>query len=708
MSDRPNPIKVVRGYLARGWNPIPVPYKDKNPKRRKWQKLIITPENVAQYFNGSRQNISVQLGRKSKGLTDVDLDCDEAIKLAPHFLPPTGSVFGRVSKPQSHHLYYLSDVPPECANIKYKDENGRCIVELRLGGGSKGAQSVFPGSTHESGEPIEWVNDGEPKQVGFAPLNRVVRSLAFAALLLRHWLTEPGSRHDLALAVGGFLARTGHKPDDISRLVAIVAKEAGDREFEDRKRAAADLATAFASGNQRVWGRPKLVDLLGNDVVKALQKFVGKSVAVDAAVSLEDFHAYMVQHNYIYMPTREPWPAVSVNARLGCVPLVDLQDQPVLDEDGNQQEMAASAWLDRNQSVEQMTWCPGLPTLIKGKLVSDGGWIDQQGVTVLNLYRPPIIIQGDPTKAGPWRDHLHKVFNEADVDHTVKWFAQRVQQPQVKINHALVWGGAPGIGKDLGIEPLKHAVGPWNFGEVSPQQTIGRFNGFLKSVVLRISEARDLGEFNRYQFYEHMKTYTAAPPDTLRVDEKNLREHAIFNCVGVIITTNYKANGIYLPANDRRHYVMWSNCSEEDFDDGYWNTLWGWYNAGGFEHVAAYLRTLDISSFDPKAPPPKTRAFYEIVDANRAPEDADLANALDKLGKNGDQGNLIWPDVVTLNEIRNQTTGDPEFREWLDDRKNRRSIPHRFETAGYVPVLNPARRQLVGLQSGVGPDGKTD
>jgi hypothetical protein len=28
--------------------------------------------------------------------------------------------------------------------------------------------------------------------------------------------------------------------------------------------------------------------------------------------------------------------------------------------------------------------------------------------------------------------------------------------------------------------------------------------------------------------------------------------------------------------------------------------------------------------------------------------------------------------------------------EWLDDRKNRRSIPHRLEQCGYVPVRNDA------------------
>jgi hypothetical protein len=30
------------------------------------------------------------------------------------------------------------------------------------------------------------------------------------------------------------------------------------------------------------------------------------------------------------------------------------------------------------------------------------------------------------------------------------------------------------------------------------------------------------------------------------------------------------------------------------------------------------------------------------------------------------------------------------FGEWLDDRRNRRAIPHRFEQCGYIPVRNDA------------------
>ena len=299
-------------------------------------------------------------------------------------------------------------------------------------------------------------------------------------------------------------------------------------------------------------------------------------------------------------------------------------------------------------------------------------------ISCFNLYRPAKTERGNANEAEPWLAHVRKIFGD-DAGHIVTWLAHRVQHPEEKINHALVFGGHQGIGKDTLLEPVKYAVGPWNFHEVSPQHMLGRFNSFLRSVILRVNEARDLGDVSRFAFYDHMKNFTAAPPDVLRVDEKNLREHSILNCCGVVITTNHKADGIYLPADDRRHFVAWSDLTKEDFADDYWNALWGWYvRGGGDRHVASYLAELDISEFDPKAPPPKTPAFWDIVDANRVPEDAELADVLDRLGN---------PEATTLIRLSNEATGG--FEAWIKDRKNRRVIPHRLETCGYSPVRNP-------------------
>ena len=394
-------------------------------------------------------------------------------------------------------------------------------------------------------------------------------------------------------------------------------------------------------------------------------------------VSLDDFRAFMEMHAYIFTPSGAMWPAASVNSRIPPIPLFKKDGEPLLDEDGNQKKTSATAWLDKHRPVETMTWAPGEPMLISDRLISDGGWISRKGVTCFNLYRPPLIIACNGAEARRWLDHADKVF-PGDAEHIVKWLAHRVQHPEQKINHALILGGNQGVGKDTLLEPVKRAIGPWNFLEVSPQQTLEPYNGFLKSVILRVNEARDLGDVDRFKFYDHMKAYTAAPPDVLRVNEKYLKAHYVFNCTGVIITSNHKADGIFLPADDRRHFVAWSDLTKEDFHESYWNVLWGWFEHGGFASIAAYLAELDISGFDPKAPPPKTPAFWDIVDAGRSPEDAELADILDDL-KN--------PGATTLIKITAAAAGK-EIEGWLKDRKNRRLIPHRLEKCGYVPLRN--------------------
>jgi hypothetical protein len=398
----------------------------------------------------------------------------------------------------------------------------------------------------------------------------------------------------------------------------------------------------------------------------------------DGPLSLDHFHAYMPMHQYIFATSREMWPASSVNARL---PSVEIGTDP---QTGKPKTINASTWLDQNRPVEQMTWAPGKPMLITNRLISEGGWVEHAGCTVFNLYRAPTIEPGDPNRIQPWIEHLDRIYPD-DAEHIIRWLAHRVQRPGDKINHALMLGGAQGIGKDTLLEPVRYAIGPWNFCEVSPSHMLGRFNGFVKSVILRVSEARDLGDVNRYAFYEHMKVYTVAPPDVLRCDEKNLREYSVPNVCGVIITTNHKTDGIYLPADDRRHFVAWCDLTKEDFPQDYWNWLYGWYSREGYRNVAAYLAQVDLSDFDPKAPPPHTAAFHTIVDANRAPEDADIADTLDELSSL--QGGPV--DAITLQELAAHTS-NAAFAEWLKDRKNWKAISHRLEDAGFVPARNDA------------------
>ena len=110
-------LDAAHAYLDRyGWHSIPVPHRKKRPILEGWQNLRLSEEDLPSYFNGHPRNIGVLLGEPSGGLLDVDLDCPEAIQLAPYFLPET-LTFGRESKLRSHWLYVAepADSLPEPA-----------------------------------------------------------------------------------------------------------------------------------------------------------------------------------------------------------------------------------------------------------------------------------------------------------------------------------------------------------------------------------------------------------------------------------------------------------------------------------------------------------------------------------------------------------------------------------------------------------------
>lgn len=382
-----------------------------------------------------------------------------------------------------------------------------------------------------------------------------------------------------------------------------------------------------------------------------------------SVVHLNDFWYVGPQAQFIYTPSMKLWPTTAVEAQFG---------KKIADG------------IKSGRTLVDLTWHPGEPMFISDKLVDGGGWVHHAGVKIINLYRPPAGIGGDASMAARWIDHIRLIYPD-DADHVIRWLAQRIQQPGVKINHALVLGGAQGIGKDTILHPVVHGVGPWNTEEIAPSTMMGRFNGWAKSVLLRISEARDLGDVDRYAFYERSKTVIAAPPDTIRCDEKNLREHHVFNVCGVVFTTNNKTSGMYLPLDDRRHYVAWSDVTRDAFGPNYWTDFWAWYDDGGVGHVVAYLRSLDVSTFDPKAPPAQTEAWRAIVDSNMAPEDSELADVIDRLGH---------PPVLTIEEVAADDVafGGGALAGFLRDRKNARQIAHRMESAGYVKVMRPGTK----------------
>jgi len=258
----------------------------KKPIDDGWPSRIIDAASAPLYFNGGPQNIGVVLGPSSRGLTDVDLDAPEAVTIAPYFLPPTKAIFGRASKPSSHWLYItnLSTTETKAAiKLKMPGQKGATLLELRIGGNS-GAQTVFPGSTHkDTGELITWEINGEPAVVDGADLFMRVKRVAAACLIARNW-PAPGSRHDTALALGGFLSRCGLAETEIKLIVEASSRAAADPEWRDRVQAAKDAARAHIGGKPAA-GFPALSEFINEAAITKIANWLDVSAFFQPAQS---------------------------------------------------------------------------------------------------------------------------------------------------------------------------------------------------------------------------------------------------------------------------------------------------------------------------------------------------------------------------------------------------------------------------------------
>ena len=283
-------LHSARRYVRRHWKVVPVRPKEKVPRRQDWQNERIKKTEIPHYFH-ERDNLGILWGKPSHWLVDVDLDCDEAVLLAPIFLPGTGRVYGRKTRRNSHYLYQCQGIEP----IKFNDPEPSglkegCLLELR----STGQQSIVPPSIHPSGERISWEERGEPARVSADELRTAMGRLATAALLVRRW--KRGVRNEVVLSLAGALLRAEWRKEKIIQFVEGIVSATDDTELKKRVAAVESTWQKFVGG-KRVTGIPRLAELIGERAVKSICKWLGIGEAKDIA-SIEQpdntdiFHSY--------------------------------------------------------------------------------------------------------------------------------------------------------------------------------------------------------------------------------------------------------------------------------------------------------------------------------------------------------------------------------------------------------------------------------
>ena len=131
--------------------------------------------------------------------------------------------------------------------------------------------------------------------------------------------------------------------------------------------------------------------------------------------------------------------------------------------------ISASAWLDQQRAGRANDMGPGLADADQRPPRCRRRLDRAAGCHLLQPLPAAALAPGDAAEARPLaRPRPRSLIPTTPIISSTGW---RIgcSGRQEKINHALVLGGEQGIGKDTLLEPVKHAVGPWNFDEVSPQ-----------------------------------------------------------------------------------------------------------------------------------------------------------------------------------------------------------------------------------------------
>jgi hypothetical protein len=192
-------------YLARGFAICLLGPGKKIPSYKEWNLKSLTPEDFA-----DDDNIGILAGRLSRDLVCVDLDSEEALRLADEYLPHTDMVDGRPGKPRSHRWYRVTDIPPEFVSEASGGIGGPKMKHFKHAITKKGVldfigtggQAAVPPSLHPSGERRVWYSEGEPAILPMAELWEAVIRLAEACGCM------PDAKPEVQPKKRGVLSRT--------------------------------------------------------------------------------------------------------------------------------------------------------------------------------------------------------------------------------------------------------------------------------------------------------------------------------------------------------------------------------------------------------------------------------------------------------------------------------------------------------------------
>jgi len=255
---------LLRFYDHEGIKVVRLSRRAKKPVDEEWQRRALPLQDLEEWVR-SGGDVGWQCGEVSGWICAGDLDWPEARKLAPHFLPET--LRGAKGQEDPSQYFYRSR---ELGYKKFTGLDRSEIIALKASNNGAGHQVVVAPSVHREKGPYLFVGGYNPAaiaEVDKHELRRLLGMLATSALIARELPPAKeeggGGRHDLALALAGYMLRNGETEEDVEKILrgAWWVRNASREALEDVRRSVSDTQGRLARNEPATGGR-KLEELV--------------------------------------------------------------------------------------------------------------------------------------------------------------------------------------------------------------------------------------------------------------------------------------------------------------------------------------------------------------------------------------------------------------------------------------------------------------
>jgi putative DNA primase/helicase len=250
---------LLRFYDNEGIKLVRLSHRTKKPVDSEWQQRPLALEDVQEWVR-SGGDVGWQCGEVSGWMAAVDLDCGEARRLAPKFLPET--LRGAKGKETPSQYFYRSS---DLGYKKFSEIGGTAeLIALKASNNGRGHQVAVAPSVHREKGPYHFIGGYNPAAIAVVDkdeLRHRVGMLATAALIAR--LLPPsrdeggGGRHDLALALSGYMLRNGEAAEDVEKMLTAAweACNAPRQGVDDVRRSVRDTSARLTRNEPATGGR---------------------------------------------------------------------------------------------------------------------------------------------------------------------------------------------------------------------------------------------------------------------------------------------------------------------------------------------------------------------------------------------------------------------------------------------------------------------